>query len=212
MKTITTKKGTELPIMNLKGKDYLQVAHRLVWFREEHPDWSIETEYVALTDQSAFAKAVIKDQSGRVIATSHKEESLKDFPAGYREKAETGAIGRALALCGYGTQFEPELDEGSRVVDSPLGSQNGVYPEQPGENDGIHGNFGYVIDFGKWNTKTLEQVYGDPRNGPHEIANYIQWLEESSKKTGKPLGEKQLKFISQAESFLGAMENRDGAA
>ena len=33
--------------------------------------------------------------------------------------AETGAIGRALALCGYGTQFSTELEE-SNVVDSPV--------------------------------------------------------------------------------------------
>ncbi len=33
----------------------------------------------------------------------------------------TGAVGRALAMCGYGTQFSPELDEagGGRFADSP---------------------------------------------------------------------------------------------
>jgi hypothetical protein len=25
------------------GQQYLPVAARLVWFREDHPDWSIET-------------------------------------------------------------------------------------------------------------------------------------------------------------------------
>ena len=36
------------------------------------------------------------------------------------EKAETGSIGRALALLGYGTQFcADELDEGDRIVDAP---------------------------------------------------------------------------------------------
>lgn len=135
-KTVKLKSGTELPIMNLKGKDYLQVAFRLVWFREEHPDWSIETDFLNQSDQSAVARAVIKDASGRTIATSHKEESSKDFAMGHREKAETGAIGRALALCGYGTQFEPEFDEGQRVVDSPM-STGGIHPENPGPNDGI---------------------------------------------------------------------------
>ena len=37
----------------------------------------------------------------------------------YFEKAETKAIGRALAMLGYGTQFAPELDEAERVVDTP---------------------------------------------------------------------------------------------
>lgn len=132
-----TKKGTELPLLNLKGKDYLQVAHRLVYFREEHPLWSIETEFISMNEKSAVCKAVIKDESGRIIGIAHKEESLADFPAGYREKAETAAIGRALALCGFGTQFEPEFDEGSRVVDSPLPNPHAVGPAQPAPEDGV---------------------------------------------------------------------------
>jgi hypothetical protein len=136
MNTIDLKSGTKLPILNFKGKDYLQVAYRLVWFREEHADWSIETDFVYQNKQSALVKALIKDPLGRVIASSHKEESMKDFPAGFREKAETGAIGRALALCGYGTQFEPEFDEGTRIVDSPVGGSM-VVPEQPMPGDGV---------------------------------------------------------------------------
>lgn len=154
MKTIKLKSGTELPLMNLKGKDYLQVAHRLVWFREEHPDWSIETEFLSQTDQSAVCKATIKDANGRVIATSHKEESSKDFAMGHREKAETGSIGRALALCGYGTQFEPEFDEETRIVDSPV-----VVPEQPSPADGNQKQ-GYVMPAiaGRLAGKYLEDI------------------------------------------------------
>lgn len=120
MKTFKTPKGTELPLMDMRGKDYLQVAHRLVWMREEHPDWSIETEFLVINEKEAVAKATVRNESGRVLATSHKSETMKDFPAGHGEKAETGAIGRALALCGYGTQFAPEFDEAERVVDSPV--------------------------------------------------------------------------------------------
>ena len=40
--------------------------------------------------------------------------------ADYLEKAETRAVGRALAMCGYGTQFAPELEERERIVDSPV--------------------------------------------------------------------------------------------
>lgn len=114
-----TAKGTELPLLNLRGKEYLEVKYRLVWFREDHPDWSIETELISVTDVSAYAKATIRDEKGRTIATSHKFESIQGFPD-FIEKAETGAIGRALALIGYGTQFcADELDEGQRIVDAP---------------------------------------------------------------------------------------------
>lgn len=46
-------------------------------------------------------------------------ETLEGF-GDFIEKAETGAIGRALALVGFGTQFcADELDEGPRLADSP---------------------------------------------------------------------------------------------
>lgn len=114
-----TKAGTELPILNLRGKEYLEVKYRLVWFREEHPDYSIETEVAFRTEKSATMKAVIKDNTGRILATGHKTEDTAGF-GDFMEKAETGAIGRTLALLGYGTQFcADELDEGDRIVDAP---------------------------------------------------------------------------------------------
>ena len=91
MKEIVTKKGTVLPIQQLKGKDYLMVAYRLVWFREECPHHSIETEFVQLTESYAIAKATIKLDS-TVLATAHKREDKAHF-ADFMEKAETGAIG-----------------------------------------------------------------------------------------------------------------------
>jgi hypothetical protein len=55
------------------------------------------------------------------MAKGTKMETAGGFPS-YIEAAETGAIGRALAVCGYGTQFAPDLDELSsgKIVDSPL--------------------------------------------------------------------------------------------
>lgn len=121
-KMFKTPKGTELPFLNLKGKDYLQVTHRLVWFREEKPDWSIETELIAHTEEISLARAVIKDPTGRTISTGHKEETRAHF-MDHAEKAESGAVGRALAMLGYGTAFAQELEENERIVDSPLNKQ-----------------------------------------------------------------------------------------
>lgn len=126
-----TPKGTDLPFLILKGKQYLQVMHRLVWFREEHPDWSIVTSFVQQTDQYSIARAEIHTPGGQIIATAHKREDAKHFPD-HNEKSETGAIGRALALCGYGTQFAPELDEEHRIVDSPTPPEAKAN-ERPGE-------------------------------------------------------------------------------
>jgi hypothetical protein len=131
MKSFQTKKGTELPLLDMRGKPYLQVAHRLVWFREEKPEWRIETELLVSEKDLTVAKATIRDSSGNIISTAHKREDVKGF-ADHMEKSETGAIGRALAMVGYGTQFcADELDEGSRLADSPAHQVSRTNPAAP---------------------------------------------------------------------------------
>lgn len=114
-----TAKGTKLPLMNLKGKPYLQVAYRIVWFREENPKGNINTYPVEITTEYAIFAATVTDGEGKLLSSGHKREAKGDF-GDYVEKAETGAIGRALGAAGYGTQFEPGFDEGDRLADSPM--------------------------------------------------------------------------------------------
>ena len=78
--------------------DYLPVAARIAWFRKDHPYWSIVTDVEQLADKAIVMKAIIKDVTGQIIATARKKETETHFPD-YIEKAETGAIGRALAMC-----------------------------------------------------------------------------------------------------------------
>jgi hypothetical protein len=114
-------------LINLKGKSYLEVKYRLVWFRDENPDWGITTEIIKIDTEAKYAivKATITDQHGRILAQGTKMEDIKGF-GDWLEKAETGAIGRALGILGYGTQFAPEFDEvvpgveNPRIVDSPI--------------------------------------------------------------------------------------------
>ena len=104
-------------MIKLKGKDYLQVMWRLCWFREEKPSWCIDTQLVSHEGDSAVFCAKILDEEGAMKSSGYGSESKRDF-ADYLEKAETKAVGRALAMLGYGTQFAPDLDEGNRPVDS----------------------------------------------------------------------------------------------
>lgn len=179
-----TDKGTELPLLNLKGKEYLEVKYRLVWFREAHPEWSIETEFITVTERSAFARAVVKDEQGRIIATSHKAEAVDNFPD-FLEKAETGAIGRALALIGFGTQFcADELDEGDRIVDAPANSRQTAAPSGRGALSSAPllptsrkpfdlGEF--QVNFGKkYLGRRLKDIPKD------EIFSYVHWLEQKA--------------------------------
>lgn len=127
-----------------KLTDYLPVQWRLVWFREQCPQGTIDTEEMVVdldrevtedmkvwNDQSkryetvtkhglgyARFKATVTDgKGGRATAT--KCENAASF-ADFIEKAETGAVGRALAMLGFGTQFTAdELEEQHRIVDTP---------------------------------------------------------------------------------------------
>lgn len=141
MKTFTTEKGTTLPILDLKGKDYLQVAHRVQWFREVHPLGWINTKILEKTDKFVTAEAEIytitEDQKTHLkIANAFKTEHFAHFGDAL-EKACTGAIGRALALCGFGTQFTYELDEQDRVVDAPMTFEKPMVYPKVGEAESI---------------------------------------------------------------------------
>lgn len=129
-----TPKGTELPIsllpqrkkdkrsgqwVDLDPAPYLAVPYRIVWFREEHPKGQIKTTLIQSDSEIALVYAEIRDGEHNLLATAHKLESKGNF-FDYIEKAETGAIGRALGMCGYGTQFTPDFNEGERLADSPV--------------------------------------------------------------------------------------------
>lgn len=120
-------------LTKLKGKEYLEVKWRLVWFREDHPSGSIETDIVELTDNLCVIKARVEIPDGG-RTTGYGSETPNDFKD-YIEKAETKAIGRALAAMGYGTQFAPELDEGERVADAPVQRQNAPQPQNKPTDD-----------------------------------------------------------------------------
>jgi len=103
------------------GADYLEVKWRLVWLREVHPDAVIETELVSHVGQDAIFRARVSIPGGG-SATGFGSEAYDDF-RDYIEKAETKALGRALAALGFGTQFCPDFEFGARegrVVDTPV--------------------------------------------------------------------------------------------
>ena len=108
-------------LTRVNGSDYLEVKWRLVWLRDRHPDASIETELASHQDNVAVFRARIAIPDGGT-ATGWGTEAASDF-RDYLEKAETKAIGRALAALGFGTQFCPDFEFGAaagRVVDSPV--------------------------------------------------------------------------------------------
>jgi len=108
-------------------KDYLQVMGRVLLFRLDHPvqsGWAIETELSQFDPAAGWAlsRAVVRDDLGRVVASGHGLCTLKGAAQAqgrYIEKSETTAIGRALAIAGYGSDDSLE-DDASFIADSPV--------------------------------------------------------------------------------------------
>lgn len=201
--SFTTSKGTVLPILNLRGKDYLEVKYRLVWFREERANWSIETEFVKIESDSAMAKATIRDEEGRVIATSHKTENESGFPD-FIEKAETGAIGRALALVGYGTQFcADELDEGERIVDAPADRPK-ASATMTDESTGALGS--YRPTFGKYRGRRIAEI------AIKDLDSYCSWLRSEADKKRTALSVEANIFIRTVEEFKSKKDAWEGTS
>ncbi len=90
-------------LTNLRGKEYLEVKWRLLWLRTQHPDATIETELVKHDAGLALFRARVGVPGGG-SATGWGSETFDDF-GDFIEKAETKALGRALAALGFGTQF-----------------------------------------------------------------------------------------------------------
>lgn len=185
MMTFTTKNGTELPVSDMRGKPYLLVSYRIVWMREEHPGWAIETEIIRMEQNESIARATIRNDNGTIIAQATKREDLKGF-GDHLEKAETGAIGRALALCGYGTQFcYDDLDEGNRLADSPVSAARKTpivsHPRKSGD---------YVVSFGQHKGLSLKEI------GEVEVRNYGSWITKQEKSA------QHEEFINHAREFL----------
>ncbi len=101
---------TYLRRIRVRGSEveYLDVKWRLVWLRSEHPDAHVITDMISNDNNAAVFRAeVTLPNGGR--ATGYGSEARADF-TDYIEKAETKAIGRALAALGYGTQFALDFD------------------------------------------------------------------------------------------------------
>lgn len=132
-------------MMQLGDKEYLTADHRIQWFRMEYPEGTIETKEVVVdldrvcekevwefNPQTRKKEKVLKQAKGYArfycvaktgkggIGTGTKTETAVDFPD-YVEKAEKGAVARALAALKYSTvNAQQQKAELRRPADSPV--------------------------------------------------------------------------------------------
>ncbi len=97
--------------------DYVPPKWRVVGLRYDHPDATIDTDMVFHDPETGMAifKARVMIPTGG-YATGWGSETKTDF-FDYIEKAETKAVGRALAALGYGTEGADDLDSDKTEAD-----------------------------------------------------------------------------------------------
>lgn len=91
--------------IDIKGKEYITVNERLIYFRDKYPDHALTSEIVNMDNGACIVKARIEDAAGRLIATGHAREVDGDSyinKTSFVENCETSAWGRALANMGIG--------------------------------------------------------------------------------------------------------------
>ena len=97
----------KLKTVNIKGKEYVEVNERLIYFRKHYPKYSLVSQVLDKTDNSICILARIGDENGHVIATGIAEEEKGSTfinKTSYVENCETSAWGRALANFGIGLE------------------------------------------------------------------------------------------------------------
>ena len=111
---------TQVKTINLRGNQYAQVKDRLLAFREANSNGKIHTEVFTQEGVTIFKAYVWKDKgdflellksgvdkstallSSDANGTARSDEADLKKDKGF-EKLETIAVGRALAMLGYGT-------------------------------------------------------------------------------------------------------------
>lgn len=122
--------------IDFKGKKYVLVSDRVLYFNEKYPDGSITTEMINKPeDEMVIIKATIKPSEGQNrVFTGYSQATWGE---GYinktsaLENAETSAVGRALAFMGIGViESIASIDEINKTtVTKPVSKANRLNQE-----------------------------------------------------------------------------------
>lgn len=101
------KVNAEIAFIDVKGKNYADVASRVNAFRKLYPEGAIITEIVSSENGVCMIQAKCFDEVGKLLSTGiaqEKEGSSFINKTSYIENCETSAVGRALGFLGIGIE------------------------------------------------------------------------------------------------------------
>ena len=126
-----------LPTISLKGKDYVQVKDRILYFNETWTNGDIQTEVKMHGADTVMVKATVTPETKEPERCFIAHSFGVIGPDKAFEKLETVAVGRALAFMGIGViesvasademeQFHerstPQTPVGPDIIDQDLGT------------------------------------------------------------------------------------------
>ena len=114
------KKSKNGQMINIHGKEYATVAHRIAVLRRNlGAKAKIETEVISIDKDTVVCKATIS-LNGVVIATGLAEEkrtASRINQTSALENCESSAVGRALAFCGITNDQIASAEEVSAAIE-----------------------------------------------------------------------------------------------
>jgi len=169
--------------INLKGKKYVQVADRILYFNETYKNGCIRTRLLSTPEQTHYVveAKVIPDTTATERYFSGLSQAKLGDPGANKdaalENAETSAVGRALAMMGIGVidsvASSDEMAKAGVYTKSTPRAENGASGEMceyhkiemfqkgamksPGHKDDVHGwcnGEGYKHEKDDWRAKT----------------------------------------------------------
>ena len=114
------KKSKNGSMINIHGKEYATVAHRVAVLRRNlGAKAKIETEVISIDKDTVVCKATIS-LNGNVLATGLAEEkrtASRINQTSALENCESSAVGRALAFCGITNDQIASAEEVSAAIE-----------------------------------------------------------------------------------------------
>ena len=165
--------------VDIKGKAYVEVNERLIYFRANYPDWSLTTEMLSCANGVCIFCAKVLNPEGKVVATGHayeKEGSTFINKTSYIENCETSAWGRALGNFGIGIDTAvASADEVKNAVAQQEAPQEAAEPMMTTDQKTQLSDA--LIDAGleitNANKKKLSKKYGITQNTTAKEADVI---------------------------------------
>lgn len=157
-------------VVTIHGKEYKTVALRVSEFREQYPEYGLQTELVSADGEMVVMKASVVNPEGFVVGTGYAEETRASSQINRTsalENCETSAIGRALAASGFaGTEYASanEVQNAIHQQENPVNPPSG-HRFKNGEREAIHASVLACLEIG--DEHGLKEVF-DEYDSPEE--------------------------------------------